>query len=197
MFTYFFERDFSFTISRLFFFALIAMLPFMGGCGEDENPIHDHDHEGDQETIHADADGVILKVDGVEIYRQFQDTQTGGITLGIDDEIEVVVVFLNANEEELHLDEIAGEEGEEDEHGHDEEEAFGLAITEYDSAIIEVHLSEEDEAHGDAEDEHDEEESELSFEVVGLKAGETTIKLQLMHGDHPDFTALPIPVTVQ
>lgn len=196
MFTYFFERDFSLTISRLMLISLVAVLPFMGGCGEDENPIHDHDHEDEMEIIHANADGVLLKVDGVEVYRQYQGTQTGGITLDENDEIEVQVIFLNPNEEEIHLDEIAGEEGEEDEHGHDEQ-TFGLAITEYDSAIIEVHLSEEDEDHGHAEDEHGEEESELSFEVIGQKAGETTIKLQLMHGDHPDFTALPIPVTVQ
>ncbi len=195
MFTYFFERDFTFTVSRLVLFAFVAMLPFIGGCSEDQNPITD-DHQGEEETFHADADGVLLKVDGAEVYRQYQETQNGGITLGENDEIEVQVIFLNPNGEEIHLDEIAGEEGEEDEHGHDVEEAFGLAITEYDSAIIEVHLSEEDE-DGHAEDEHDEGESELSFEVVGLKAGETTIKLQLLHGDHPDFTALPIPVTVQ
>ena len=189
MFTYFFERDFSLTISRLFLFALIGMLPFLGGCGEDENPIHDHDSE----PIHADADGLILKVEGVEVYRQYQGTQTGGITLNENDEIEVQVTFLNPDEEEIHLHEIAGEEGEEDEHEHSDEEAFSLAISEYDSDIIEVHLSDEDEHHD--EDEHDED--ELSFEVVGLKAGETTIKLQLLHGDHADFTALPIPVTVQ
>ena len=194
MFTYFFERDFSFTISQLFLFAFIAMLPFIGGCGEDDNPIKD-DHK-DEELLHADADGVALKVDGVEVYRQYQETQTGGITLGENDEIEVEVIFLNPNGEELHLDDIAGEEGEEDEHGHDDEKAFGLAVSEYDSTIIEVHLSEEDE-DGHAEDEHDEGESELSFEVIGLKAGETTIKLQLLHGDHPDFTALLIPITVQ
>ena len=195
MFTYFFDRDFSVTFSRLFLFAFVAMLPFIGGCSEDQNPITD-DHE-EEETLHADADGVLLKVDGAEVYRQYQETQNGGITLGENDEIEVEVIFLNPNGEEIHLDEIAGEEGEEDEHGHDDEEAFGLAITEYDSAIIEVHLSEEDADHGHAEDAQGEEESELSFEVVGLKAGETTIKLQLLHGDHPDFTALPIPVTVQ
>lgn len=198
MFTYFFERDITVTISRLILFAFVAVLPFMGGCSESDNPIKDdHDHEGEQ-TLHADADGVLLKVDGVEIYRQFQDTQTGGITLGENDEIEVQVIFLDSHEEELHLDEITGAEEDDDEHGHgSEEEAFGLAITEYDSVIIEVHLSEEDADHGHAEDEHGEEESELSFEVVGLKAGKTTIKLQLLHGDHADFTALLIPVTVE
>ena len=192
MFTYFFERVISLSLSRIFIFVFVAVLPFIVGCSEDDNPITD-DHE--EETLHADADGVLLKVDGVEIYRQFQDSQKGSITLNENDEIEVQVLFLNSQEEELHLDEISGSDEHDDE--HDDEQAFGLAITEYDSVIIEVHLSEDGEEHSDTEDEHDNEESELSFEVIGLKAGETTIKLQLLHGDHPDFTALPIPVTVQ
>lgn len=199
MYKYFFEHDFSVTFSRLFLFAFIAALPFIGGCSEDSNPITD-DHDHKEEVIHADADGILLKVDGVEVYRQYQGTQTGGITLDENDEVEVQVTFLNPDGEEIHLHEIAGEEDEEDEHEHDEEEAFGLAITDYDSAIIEIHLSDEDEHHDEneehEEDEHHDEE-ELSFEVVGLKAGETTIKLQLLHGDHADFTALLIPVTVQ
>ncbi len=193
MIIYFFERNFSVAISRLLLLTFVVMLPFIGGCGEDDNPIKDdHGHEG-EETLHVDADGVLLKVDGVEVYRQFQESQTGEITLGENDEIEVQVIFLDRHEEGLRLDEIA--DAEEDEHG--DEEAFGLAITEYDSTIIEIHMSEEGEEDGHAEDVHGEEEYELSFEVVGLKAGNTTIKLQLLHGDHPDFTAIPIPVTVQ
>jgi hypothetical protein len=60
----------------------------------------------------------------------------------------------------------------------------------------EEHDPEDDDHEGE---EHDHEgEEELHFEVVGLKAGKTEIKLQLLHGDHPDFTAaLLIPVTVQ
>ncbi len=174
-------------ISRILLFVLISILPFMGGCGEDD----DHDH--DDAPIHADADGVLLTVDGVEIYRQFEEKQTGSIAISVNDEVEVHVTFLNHDEEELHLDDIAGEDEHDDEHEHDEEEEFSLAITEYDTEIIDVHLSHDE--HD--EEEHDEDDHELSFEVIGLKAGETTIKLQLMHGDHPDFTALPIPVTVK
>ena len=129
--------------------------------------IDQHYREGEK-TLHADVDGVLLIVDGVEVYRQFQNTQTGDITLGEKDKIKVQVIFLNPHEEKLHLNEISGVE-----------EVFGLRITDYDSAIIELHLSEKD------------------FEVIGLKAGETTIKLQLVHGDHTDFRALPIPITVQ
>ena len=74
-----------------------------------------------------------------------------------------------------------------------------------DSAIIEIHLEHEEghehgeEEHAEEEGEHEEHgEEELMFGLEGLKAGKTSIKLQLLHGDHPDFTgALLIPVTVQ
>ncbi|GEM_PF-342952 len=195
MFTYVFGYDFSVVISRLMLLVFVATLPFMGGCGEDDNPIvDDHDHEEEEAQLHADADGFALEVDGAEVYRQFQGTDSGGLTVGVGAEIEVHVVFLDATGAEFHV----GEE-EEDEHGHDEEEAFSLGLSDYDSSIIDIHLEEEEDEH--AEDEQGDEEhaeEELGFGLVGLKAGTTKIKLQLLHGDHPDFTAaLLIPVTVQ
>ena len=206
MFTYFSGRDFSVVISHLMLLSFVALLPFIGGCGEDDNPIvDDHDLEEDA-SAHADADGFVLEVDGAEVYRQFQGQESGGLTVGVGEEIEVHVAFLNASGAEVHV----GEEEEEDEHGHDEEEVFSLGLTGYESAIIDIHLSEDgdehaEEEHGDEEHEGEEHEDEehgeegfAVFEVVGLKAGTTQITLQLFHGDHPDFTAaLPIPVTVQ
>ena len=204
MLTHVFGYGFSAAISRLMLLSFVAFLPFVGGCGEDDNPIidddHDHEHEADA-PLHADVDGFFLEVDGKEVYRQFQGTDSGGLTVGVGQEIEVHAVFLDANGAEAHLDEVEAV----DEHGH--EEVFGLGLSEYDSAIIEIHLEHEDEHD---EDEHDEEEhededeheehgeEELAFGLEGLKAGTTKIKLQLLHGDHPDFTAaLLIPVTVQ
>ena len=202
MFTRFFRYDFSVTISRLMLLGFVAILPCIGGCGEDDNPIidDDHDHEAEADApIHADADGFFLEVDGAEVYRQFQGTESGGLTVGVGQEIEVHVVFLDATGAEAHLHEVEAV----DEHGH--EEVFGLGLSDYDPAIIEIHLEHEeeheheDEEHG--EEEHEEEEhaeDELGFGLAGLKVGTTKIKLQLLHGDHPDFTAaLLIPVTVQ
>ena len=214
MFTYFLGRDFSVAISRLMLLSFIALLPFVGGCGEDDNPIldddHDHDHEVDA-PLHADADGFNLEVNGEVVYHQHQGTHKGGLTVGVGEEIEVHVVFIDANEAEVHLDEVApppgeDDEHEDDEHGHDGAEAFSLGLSDYDSSIIEIHLEEEEhDEHDHEEEEHEEEEHEeeehgdaLPFGLEGLKAGKTEIKLQLLHGDHPDFTAaLPIPVTVQ
>ena len=202
MFTYFYKGDFSVAISRLMLISFIAVLPLMGGCGEDDNPIvdddHDHDHEADA-PIHADVDGFVLEVEEKEVYRQFQGTHTGGLTVNVGEEIEVHAVFLDATGAEAHLHEVEAV----DEHGHEEE--FALGLSGYDSAIIEIHLEHED-AHEHGEEEHGEEEhedeghaeDELGFGLEGLKAGKTNIKLQLLHGDHPDFTgALLIPVTVQ
>ena len=194
MFTLSFRRDFSVAISRLMLLSFVALLPFLGGCGEDDNPIVD-DHE-EEEVFHADADGFVLEVDEVEVYRQFQGTETGGLTVGVGEEIEVLVGFLDGTGAEFHV----GEEEEEGEHDHDEEDAFNLGLTGYDSAIIEIHQPGDEEEHEGEENEENEEHEEgfAHFEVVGLKAGTTQITLQLLHGDHPDFTAaLPIPVTVQ
>ena len=208
MFTRFYGSDFSVAISRLMLLTFVAVLPLMGGCGEDDNPIvddeHDHDHDA---PIHADVDGFVLEVNEVEVYRQFQGTHSGGLTLNVGEEIEVHAVFLDANGAEAHLHEVEAV----DEHGHEEE--FGLGLSDYDSSIIEIHLDHDEHDHGEEEhgeeehgeeeheDEHEHEEhgeDELPFGLEGLKAGTTEIKLQLLHGDHPDFTgALLIPVTVQ
>ena len=200
MLTHVFGYGFSAAISRLMLLSFVACLPFIGGCGEDDNPIiedeHDHEHETDA-PLHADVDGFFLEVDGKEVYRQFQGTDSGELTVGVGQEIEVHVVFLDANGAEAHLDEVEAV----DEHGH--EEVFGLGLSDYDPAIIEIHLEHEEE-HGEeehGEEEHEDEghaEDELGFGLEGLKVGTTKIKLQLLHGDHPDFTAaLLIPVTVQ
>ena len=202
MFTKFFSRGISVAFVALTLAAFATAL-FFSGCGADDNPIVDeHEHEEDA-PYHAEADGFVLEVDGVEVYRQFQGTETGGITVGVGEEIDVHVQFLNPDGA-VFTPMPEGEEEEEDAHGHDEEEAFALGLTGYDTAIAEVHLhveEHEEDEHGHVEgeeDAHEEEEEKWVFEVVGVKAGTTHISLQLLHGDHPDFTAaLRIPITVQ
>ena len=177
-----------------FILLLIAFIVLFAACGADDNPVDGDDQE------HADADGFILKVDGNEIYRQFQGTHEGSITLKVGEELDVLAVFLDHDGDEFLPE---GAEEEDEEHDHDEEEVFALSISEFDSSIIEVHLYEgegddhEDDSEDEGEDHEDELAEKFTFEVKGLKAGETGVKFQLLHGDHPDFTgALSIPVTV-
>ncbi|MYE89155.1 hypothetical protein F4X33_09200 [Candidatus Poribacteria bacterium] len=193
-----FSRYFRFTLLLLAFVVLFA------ACGEDDNPIIDDDHDHEDEPFHADADGFVLKVDGNQIYRQFEGEHEGGITLKVGEELEVAATFLDHDGDEF-LPENP-EEGDEHDHDHDhgEEEVFALSLSAFDSSIIKIHLHEHEDEH-DHEDDHDDEDEhhdeelaeQFTFEVDGLKAGETTIKFQLLHGDHADFTgALMIPVTV-
>lgn len=193
MFIAYFER----TISRILLTVIVAVLPFMGGCSEDDNPIKD-DHDHEEEIFHADADGFVLKVDDKQVYRQFQGSHEGGLTVAAGEEIDVHVSFLDD-----HGDEFNPIEEQHEAHDHEEgeeEEEFALSLSGYDETIIEIHLDEHEDEHGHSEDDHDheDEDAELSFGLEGLSAGETEIKLQLLHGDHPDYTAaLLIPVTVE
>ena len=197
MSNYFYGRDNSVNFSQIILVVLVAILPLFGGCGEDDNPIvDDHGHENGDAPEHADVVGFILEVDENEVYRQFKGDETGdGLTVKAGEEIEVHVVFLEEDGHEAHLDEVEAV----DEHGHEEE--FGLGMTGYDDTIIAIHLDHDEHDHGEEEDDdHGEEDhgDELPFGLEGLKAGKTEISLQLLHGDHPDFTAAkPIPVTVE
>lgn len=193
-------------VSTCFFRFTLLLLAFavlFAACGEDDNPIIDDGHDHEDEPFHADADGFVLKVDGNQIYRQFEGEHEGSITLKVGEELDVLATFLDHDEEEFLPENPEEEDDHDHDHDHDEEEVFALALSEFDSSIITIHLheheGEEHEDDHDHEDEHHDEElaEQFTFEVEGLKAGETAIKLQLLHGDHADFTAaLMIPVTV-
>ena len=147
-----FRHFFRFTLLLLTFAVLFV------ACGEYDNPIVDNDENG--ESFHADADGFVLKVDGQGIYRQFQGTQTGGITLKAGDELDVLAVFLDPTIGEFFPE--TTEEGEE--HDHEEEEGFVLSIGGFDASIIDVHPH-EGEAH---EHEEGEEHEEVDPDSIGL-----------------------------
>ena len=193
---YLHSEDIMFRHFFRFTFLLLTLAVLFVACGEDDNPIVDNNEH--DEPFHADADGFVLKVRGQEIYRQFQGTQTGGITLKAGDELDVLAVFLDPAIGEFFPENPV--EGEEHDHDHDHEEEEGeeefvLSIVGFDASIIDVHL------HAGEEHEHEDHDDELAdkftFEVIGLSAGKTQLSFQLLHGDHPDFTAaLPIPVTV-
>ena len=151
-------------------FMLIGMFLFTTGC-EDDDHNHDHDEE------HTDADGFVLEDEsGAELYKEFEGTMTGTVTLSVGDTLELSVHFLD-------------HEGNEIDHEGDEEDEDELVISENDSniAIVEV------EEHEEGEEEH----HEMAIHVIGVSAGSTSFKLQLMHEGHADYTSTNnVPVTV-
>ena len=151
-------------------FMLIGMFLFTTGC-EDDDHNHDHDEE------HTDADGFVLEDEsGSELYKEFEGTMTGTVTLSVGDTLELSVHFLD-------------HEGNEIDHEGDEEDEDELVISQNDSniAIVEV------EEHKEGEEEH----HEMAIHVIGVSAGSTSFKLQLMHEGHADYTSTNnVPVTV-
>ena len=163
-----------------------GMLLFTTGCEDDD---HDHDHDED----HTDADGFVLETEaGVVVYREFEGTQTGGVTLSVGETLELMVHFLDHEGNEIeHSDD---EHDDHDDGGDDhDDDGDGLVISENDATIAIVEVEGHDEEDGDDhEDEHGN-----ALHVEGVSAGSTSFKLQLIHDGHPDYTSTNnVPVTV-
>ena len=141
----------------------------------------DNDHDHDEE--HTDAEGFILENSaGVEVYKEFKGAQTGSITLSVNDTLELAVHFLGDDGKELEHEEDG-----------DHEEESELKVSGFNSSIATVEVEEE---HGDGHD-HDHGE-EMAIEVIGVSAGSTSFKLELMHDGHADYTSTNnIPIVVK
>lgn len=149
--------------------------------------------DSSEEEGHTDADGFILEANGTEIYREFKGSTTGSITLKVGGDLDLSVHFLDDDGNE-----IEHEEEEHDDHGDEEEE---LKVSGFDASIATIEFHEEDghnhrkislNLRGQEEDEH-----AMVLEVKGVGAGSTSFKLELMHGDHADYTSTKnVPVVV-
>ncbi len=157
------------------------LLVFNFACEDDDHDDHDHD-EG-----HTDADGFVLEDEnGTQVYREFEGTVDGSITLSVGDTLELAVHFLDHDGEE-----IEHEEEEEEEH------EGGLSISENDESIAKVEAEEHEEEDGDDHDHDHEEEHGMAIHVIGVSSGSTSFKLQLMHEGHADYTSTNnVPVVV-
>ena len=99
MLTRFVGQDLSVTISHLMLLAFVAILPCIGGCGEDDNPIleddheHDHAHEADA-PLHADADGFNLEINGKVVYHQHQGTTKAVSPFPLVKKLRYMSIFL-------------------------------------------------------------------------------------------------------
>ena len=146
-----------------------SMMFFTTGCEDD-----DHNHDED----HTDAEGFVLENEsGTEVYKEFEGAiVTNNLTLSVGDTLELSVHFLDHDGDEIQHEE---EEGEEDE----------LSVSGFNVDVAFVSVEEHEET---GMDHH-----EMAIYVIGVSAGTTEFKLELMHGDHADYTSTNnVPVTV-
>jgi len=138
---------------------LLTSIMFFTAGCEDD----DHDHDED----HTDAEGFVLKNEsGTEVYKEFEGAiVTNNLILSVGDTLELSVHFLD-------------HDGEEIEHEEDGEEEEGLRITGNNESIAIVEA-----------EEHEEEHHEMAIHVIGVSAGSTEFKLELMHDEHADYTS--------
>ena len=149
----------------------VTLLLFIISCEDD----HDHDEE------HTDAEGFILESSsGTQVYKEFKGTQTGSVTLTSGETLELTVHFLGDDGKELEHDE------------HEGEEEGELKVSGFNSSVALVEVEEEHDDH-----DHDEE-HEMALEIIGVNAGSTSFKLELMHDGHADYTSTNnVPITVK
>lgn len=152
--------------------ALLSSM-FIVSCEDDD---HDHDEE------HTDAEGFVLENSaGVEIYKEFKGAQTGSVTLSVNDTLELAVHFLGDDGKELEHE----EDGD-----HEEEGKIVVSGNTASIALVEV-----EEEHGD---DHDHDHAENALEIIGVGAGSTSFKLELMHDGHADYTSTNnVPIVVK
>ena len=157
--------------SRQFILCLILSL-FITSCS-DSNPVHNHSDR------HTDADGFILEDEnGNELYREFQGASSGSINISVGDTLELSIHFLDHDENEI--------EHEDDEHEVDES---SIVVSEFNSQYVIIEVEE----HHDSEEEH----HGAAIHVIGVSVGETEFKLELMHGDHADYTSTnKVPIVI-
>ena len=149
---------------------LSFILLFTTGCDDDDHDNHDHGH--------TDADGFILESNGSEIYKEFEGSITGSVTLSVGDTLELAVHFLDHEGNEIEHE----EESEEHEEGELEVSGANASI-----AIVEVEHEEEGEDH-DHDHDHDEEHG-AALHIIGVSSGSTSFTLRLMHDGHADYTS--------
>ena len=133
-----------------------------------EDDDHDHDH-------HTDAEGFVLKSEsGTEVYKEFEGAiVTNNLTLSVGDTLEISVHFLDHGGDEIEHE--------------DEDDKLSVSGFNADVAVVSV------EEHEETGSDH----HEMALEIIGVSAGSTEFKLELMHDEHADYTSTNnIPVTV-
>ena len=151
--------------TRLLYFlpalCLLAATLTLSAC---DNPVDD-DHDD-----HAEVHGLLLELNGVEVYRVLEGQVTCAQT-------PCGITVVEGEETALISVEFLAEDGDHI-HGEDLDEAFGLGYEIADPSVAEF-------------EQHDED-GKWRFHIHGEQAGETRMQLQLLHNNHADFTTPPL-----
>ncbi len=115
---------------------------------------------------HAEVFGFIFLMGGNEVVTVRDAVVTGSLAVGQGATTDPIEV------------EFTDEDGDHV-HGEDLDDEFSLNVAVADEGMITIS-----------------ETGRWTFTITGVEAGETTLTVALMHGDHADITTPPIPVTI-
>lgn len=121
----------------------------------------------DDHDEHADAEGLALVLGGEEVVRVEEAEVSGSLTVGVGETTSDITV------------EFLDHDGDEV-HAEDLDEEFSLGVEIRGSEIVTVANT-----------------GRWTFTLQGDEAGDTAIRVQLLHDGHADFTTPDIPVTVE
>lgn len=150
------------TMRTLTVFSFAALIMIFAGCSNDESG---HSH-------HAEARGVVLYMNAVEIARLDSTILTGQITIPANNQISdhIEVKFI-ADDEDRDLFQPQGAD-------------HWMKVNITDTTIASVYR-------------HNDSDAKWEFHLRGKTVDTTDVQIQIYHVDHPDFTTpVKIPVVV-
>ncbi len=121
----------------------------------------------DEDEDHAEVEGLVLVLGGEEVVRVQEAEVTGSLTVEAGETTSDITV------------EFLDHDGDEV-HAEDLDSEFSLGVEVRGSEIVTVANT-----------------GRWTFTLHGDEAGDTTIRVQLLHDDHADFTTPDISVTVE
>lgn len=127
----------------------------------------DNPAEHHDDCDHLDADGLVVEQAGTLIAHQWEGAVSGMITLTASLPADFQITFLDADSTRIHVPEDCDE--------------YSLGWTVADTTIVQVATVASD---------------PWQVSLQGDEPGETTLRLRFLHGDHADFTSLPLTVQV-
>lgn len=172
-----------FKIRQNILFTLIIIGLTLTSCDNEEST---PTGTGGTGSYHTDTDGIQLSVNGSIIYKELEGQYyidgaesdiSAMLIVELGMEKEILVKFLNEDGIELAHDDFA-----------DDTHTLGFSISTQGIISTEIYNDDDDDEH---DDNHD-----LLFVLTGTSEGATTFRIKLMHGNHSDYTSLPISVTV-